>query len=579
MAGTLLDHESWENLLRVAPLMAGRLEETVPQKIMEELEKTSDTEVTQSGNQANTTKIPLEQKMNSMVRRKRKKRFIQGIMIDDAKPHQLATKEEVSTTTSSSVQISDIQQFAQLVELIDDDIHDRAALRYLSQYVGQPMFNLCNYDQPKPRYVHLFKSSRLVVAIGNFTLRRMQLVMTPARMLYTGRSRCEQSHLECQVAGNRVCIDSMSACDGVANCGTPDIYDEDRLMCGAYVGLRHNVCLAAITFIAVLLTFIYMVHYWLGRCVPKVSEAFFIYTEGDENILYLDTVMRSPHDIGTGVVGAKSLDAFEIDALFTVEAPKTSKFRSLLHNLLPCCFKKVDKNKSVSVDWDQLHSSPTNTMFSFPELEIRRMANMDHKDICVQTGESLEMQNMPLTIKATSKDPAERQRSVNLTSPVSSDEQKRINDELNIMKILNKRRIDSMATRTSYKLGDYEELTELSPNLEQGPEEMEIQNQFYDPRWQEQSKRYQRRSAHSKILKDDAIPKMSKLVTSKRLRFSEDVVNIPRTRGYSDDEVSISQNDDNTKPQDNVNESGPSTSKDFKRFWGGSKGRKSKKKT
>lgn len=63
-----------------------------------------------------------------------------------------------------------------------------------------------------------------------------------------------------------------------------DIYDEDRLMCGAAAGLQHNVYLAAITVLAVLLTLMYTVHYWLKRCVPKVSEAFFVYTDGAENM-------------------------------------------------------------------------------------------------------------------------------------------------------------------------------------------------------------------------------------------------------------------------------------------------------
>lgn len=64
-----------------------------------------------------------------------------------------------------------------------------------------------------------------------------------------------------------------------------DIYDEDRLMCGGSAGLQHNVCLAAVTFLAVLLTILYTVHYWLKRCVPKVSDAFFIYTDAAENML------------------------------------------------------------------------------------------------------------------------------------------------------------------------------------------------------------------------------------------------------------------------------------------------------
>lgn len=50
-------------------------------------------------------------------------------------------------------------------------------------------------------------------------LERMTVVMTPARTLLTSESLCAAEHLECQVSGARVCIDSLCACDGVPNCG------------------------------------------------------------------------------------------------------------------------------------------------------------------------------------------------------------------------------------------------------------------------------------------------------------------------------------------------------------------------
>lgn len=56
-------------------------------------------------------------------------------------------------------------------------------------------------------------------------------------------------------------------------------------MCGASLGLQHNVYLAAFTFLAFMLTSFYAVHYWLKRCVPKVAEAFFVYMDGTENML------------------------------------------------------------------------------------------------------------------------------------------------------------------------------------------------------------------------------------------------------------------------------------------------------
>ncbi|CAH2068559.1 unnamed protein product, partial [Iphiclides podalirius] len=108
--------------------------------------------------------------------------------------------------------------------------------------------------------------------------------MTPARILKNKETNCPPAHLECQISGARVCIDSMSACDGIPNCGAYDIYDEDRLMCEMGVGFKHNVYLAATTFLVVLLIALYSAHYWLKRCVPGVSEAFFVYSDRSENM-------------------------------------------------------------------------------------------------------------------------------------------------------------------------------------------------------------------------------------------------------------------------------------------------------
>lgn len=52
----------------------------------------------------------------------RMKRNIRPIPIENARPHQLATRMSVPTTTASSFGVSDIQDFAQMVELHDDEV-------------------------------------------------------------------------------------------------------------------------------------------------------------------------------------------------------------------------------------------------------------------------------------------------------------------------------------------------------------------------------------------------------------------------------------------------------------------------
>ncbi|CAF4915731.1 unnamed protein product [Pieris macdunnoughi] len=246
--GSLVNRKTFENVVQAAPIIAVLLNNTINE--------------TQS----------------------RIKRYIKSLDIENARPRSTTHKLR-KETTEKIYKYSDMQDLAQLVELQDDELQGRVSLRYLRKYVGTALFNICDYQEPKTRQVYLFNASRIVIAISNFTLERMTLVVTPARSLLNSVGRCPPAHLECQVAGTRVCIDSTNACDGVPNCGAYDIYDEDRLRCGWSHGLQHNVCLAACTFVAVILTLLYTVHYWLKRCVPRVSQAFFIYADASENII------------------------------------------------------------------------------------------------------------------------------------------------------------------------------------------------------------------------------------------------------------------------------------------------------
>ncbi|KAJ8734064.1 hypothetical protein PYW07_014615 [Mythimna separata] len=225
----------------------------------------------------------------------------------------------------------------------------------------------------------------------------MSVVMTPARTLLRADSRCAAEHLECQVLGARVCIDSLNACDGVANCGSYDVYDEDRLMCGASAGLQHNVCLAAFTFLAVLLTILYTIHYWLKRCVPKVSDAFFIYTDAAENVLYLDPIMRSPHDMDDpkDIIRGAAMNEYMECTEMPIQENRSSIFTRWTRRFR--CKRKV-KQSSITSDpiveggFSGQMEVRNQRYFSFAEVELRKMATPFLVEAAVQTGSSLEMQ-------------------------------------------------------------------------------------------------------------------------------------------------------------------------------------------
>ncbi|XP_022818603.1 uncharacterized protein LOC111351065 [Spodoptera litura] len=219
----------------------------------------------------------------------------------------------------------------------------------------------------------------------------MTVVVTPARTLLSSDGQCPSANLECQVSGARVCIDSLSACDGVPNCGSYDIYDEDRLTCGRSAGLQHNVCLAAITFLAVLLTILYIVHYWLKRCVPRVSDAFFIYTDAAENVLYLDPIMRSPYDTEdpkefyrTGVIH-DDMECTDMKIKSKSVSPYIRRFLSLFRRR--CNSNRdaapVKKEQEIDIDFDRQR------MYSYGEVELTKLGAPALTDMAVQTGSSL----------------------------------------------------------------------------------------------------------------------------------------------------------------------------------------------
>ncbi|KAJ8734063.1 hypothetical protein PYW07_014614 [Mythimna separata] len=197
---TLVDHESWENMVQAASLMAVVLNQSVTPSVHEEKQGLN---VTPSNLKTPNSHLRL---FTSSSVKSRRKRFVHAIPIDLAKPHHLPVKAEVSSPTEHSDKIADAQEFQRLIELQDDEIHDRVALRYLRQYVGPALFNICAFDtvEPAAKYTILFNSSRLVLAITNFTLDGMSVVMTPARTLLRADSRCAPEHLECQLDGMSV---------------------------------------------------------------------------------------------------------------------------------------------------------------------------------------------------------------------------------------------------------------------------------------------------------------------------------------------------------------------------------------
>ncbi|XP_045530092.1 uncharacterized protein LOC123717887 isoform X2 [Pieris brassicae] len=492
--GSLLNRKTFENVVQAAPIIAVLLNNT-----------------------NNDSKS-------------RNKRYIKSLDIENARPRS-TTHKSITETTEKIYKYSNMQDLAQLVELQDDELQGRVSLRYLRKYVGPALFNICDYHEPKTRQVYLFNASRIVIAISNFTLERMTLVVTPARSLLNTVGRCPPAHLECQVAGTRVCIDSTNECDGVPNCGAYDIYDEDRLQCGWSHGLQHNVCLAACTFVAVILTLLYMVHYWLKRCVPRVSQAFFIYSDASENILYLDTVMRSPNDTTDDYSKLFYQANIFDDDDDVLKENDTSLCTRIGAFLFGCLRKKKADNYSdeAFAEIEQLANVPRK-LYSFTELELRNIAPVI-RDAGVQTGSSLEISKTETSVKQktnASIDMSEKQKKTTLEMRNDPIKQKtnepRRNSELNLLQLIR-----------NLKISDSDSSNKA---------ETEINNTVYE--------------------KPVEAYKISNETKDKHLRFDEDIVTIPRN-----DSPEISEH--------TIEDEKASTSKEFRSFW--RSGKKKQKKS
>ncbi|XP_064076869.1 uncharacterized protein LOC113392695 [Vanessa tameamea] len=562
--GTMVDHESWDNIVQAAPAMAVVLNKTEPFL---------------NSNKINKTNVEV---ISDKKTSKRKKRYIQSLLIENSRPRNLTTKRPVRTDTEPMFRLSDVQDLARLVELQDDEIEGRVALRYLRNYVGAVLFNICDFSETKSRQTFLFNASRIVIAVSNFTLDRMMLVTTPAQSLLNSVSRCPSGYLECQVVGTRVCIDSTNACDGVPNCGSYDIYDEDKLLCGASKDLQHNVYLAAFTFLAVLLTMIYTVHYWLKRCVPGVSEAFFVYTDTSENTLFLDSVMRSPMDVDDASCNLMfSGHYFDDDILYEDKEANvdgnvcTKIFRKCIE--LCCCKRKHEDrySKDIIKEYD-LKPSGSTYMFPFTELELRKYAHINSKDEAIQTGESCDQIN-PKEIKNELQYVDAIKDS--LTKIQTNNHNVDYAKELSLIKFAKETRSASSQSDTiSDDLKDFK--TDRRHAIIAGNEK-EIKSTIYD-------------HGSNKMAPDNIpvtcevhIEKHNKRENVRRLRFEDVPMMIPESENDEDDTVSTSIARRNVvfgvghKKQDleaitETDEAG-SSSKDFMRFWGG-KGKKNKKK-
>lgn len=303
--------------------------------------------------------------------------------------------------------------------------------------------------------------------------------------------------------------------------------------------------------------------------------------------LYLETVMRSPHDMNDDSL-TKSVyhGNFSDDDYLYSKVPEKSRKNSV-RRFITACFdscklkKKQPSGYDVEDDHYRNYNEPRRT-YSFAELELNKMMR---KDAAIQTGQSLEMAQIDtLRIREFVQDNTvselkvtDGQRKVKASISDTSSDSDFLNqlNELNVIKYLKNARSESTPS-TSDEMAS--KATKTSPKHMDSIEE-ELQSHTYAYK---QLHKPPDRPPLGTIRTRDAYvekPQSSKQAV-KRLRFEEE------TLAMSCNDVTIEKDihertniagEDQKKGDDDSKRNDESTGvgRDFKRFW---KSRKSKKK-
>ncbi|XP_063545790.1 uncharacterized protein LOC134753780 [Cydia strobilella] len=516
ISGTLVDHESWENVVQSAPVMAGLL------------------------NQQGSELLKPQSK-----RSLRRRRHISAIMVDDARPHRRVTTS-LPPLRASAFNAIDMHEFARLIELPDDQMNNHVTIK-MNPETSTQLFDMCSaYNGTKTRFLVVFNSSRVILSIENFTMAHVMVALTTARPLALLEPQCPQNLVECQVEGTRLCIDSTNACDGIPNCGSAYAYDEDRVLCGV-MDRQRSVLLAAATCLAVLVTMLYITHYWLRICVPKVAEAFFVYYDSADNELYLDSIMRSPMDTDRDQYMYNSALFDEENMLYS---QNTLKSTNIFQRLFPF-FHKINlfKQRRPSNKLEEVHGAgrslstnvPRNN--SFTESELLSMMS-DGRDQEVQTGESLEMAYIKVLNSLKERESDKKPTKQRLPSVHNL-----------VLRDLLKDKLSSSLDTSLDSPGPSGRSAVLAPPP--GSEEKEIHSTLYDPGTNNTSKPEKIKSSGSGAKRG-----------RKCLRFNEHATFIPRDEEEGDDpteteELSTGKRS-HKKNDDNNSEHGGS---DFRNFF------------
>ncbi|XP_041974019.1 uncharacterized protein LOC121729545 [Aricia agestis] len=530
----LVNRESWENIVKVAPALASWLSST------------------QLPDRHHGAHLPKNYG-------KRSKKSFRPINIELAEPRHLDASivDYVDNIQLNSIFMMMNYNMRMLdnFEMTDDDmVTGRKLMQNLTSNKGELIVNICDLrHQGKTEWVKVLNTSGIIVAVNNFTLDHLRLIVTPGLPLFKPEEQCLGEQTECRINDTRVCISRTLACDSVPNCGSNSTNDEDRVHCGLRSGRgAMSVLAAALACLVLVVAAAYTLYHWVTRCVPNVAQAFFVYTDQSENTLLLHTVMRSPNDIDVepdpSLSGQFSFVDLTSPDLENIKDENVCK--RLLRNWW-CCMYSCNKIKKVSDK--TIRNSKVIEQIELTEKELKKI--MPQKDEIIQTESSLEMKNIIFY------DTVDEGHNDNVKASKESD----------FMKYVNER-----AKTLRRSLGSENNLASISPEVLQSITEEELENTVYERKDKlPEQKRQPKTNKRTKPAEINPIESIEK-----HLRFLENPTLIPDLPDQSD-----SQDIDyyNRPSVSGINSRGPSNieakgSKEFSRnYWKLPIGKKSKK--
>ncbi|XP_053624856.1 uncharacterized protein LOC128683344 isoform X2 [Plodia interpunctella] len=169
-----------------------------------------------------------------------------------------------------------------------------------------------------------------------------QITATAAR-LKPPKGCAKDNETLCTTLQDEFCFTSGVVCDGIKNCGVPDWFDERKSDCGMPEERLSYAPVIAV--MAAVLCALMIVSHFMSRCLPPLTNTFFIFNTNEDNRLCIDPVLIPPDEV--------PLDKIVLKKTSIIPVPSTSSSSEVEIGKKEIIFAHIDdehENQDVSSD-------------------------------------------------------------------------------------------------------------------------------------------------------------------------------------------------------------------------------------